>query len=197
MKKKLLSIIVLCMIFVYSADAKGVKIFDLKSQYFSETLPKKDKKHYKEARYDTGDVIVTTDTRFNKGSYMFGIFTVDIKEPLKNWNLNIKKKNGTSREFSTIRITSDSGNSYFITYHSAGEDNIQINNKDFKVNNISNEKLTATISKEAEKVKFYINGKTFLKIDSKNFGNLVKVEVELNDNYYNDELFALDIYKVN
>ena len=46
------------------------------------------------------------------------------------------------------------------------------------------------------KLIFRINGKIFLKSEDKNYGKLKKVEVELNDNKYDDELLALDISRV-
>lgn len=194
MNKIFVVVVIFSFLLASNAYAQVTKIFDLKDQYFSETFVKQGKKHYDEAKYDVGNVIVTTDTRFNGRSYMSGIFTVDVKKPLENWNVNIKKKNGASSrsDITAIRLTSDSGNSYFISYKYQA---IQINDKNFTVKGIARQKLTSTISKTGGKVKFSINGKGFLKIDAKDFGNLAKVEVELNDNYYHDELLALEIYK--
>ena len=127
MKKLLLGLLLigLCM---SMAEAKGTKIFDLKEQYFSGTMIKKGEKGYgQENKYELKKVIVTTDTIFNAGSYMYGLFTVDIKEPLENWNVNIKKKNGTlayykmDRETTSIRLTSDNGVSYFISFEGYSE----------------------------------------------------------------------------
>ncbi len=181
------------------ASAKGKMIFDLKKQYFSETLIKKGEEGYNnEAKYDLGDVIVTTDTIFHAPSYKYGIFTVDIKEPLTNWNVNVKKKSGTRYEgdLSAIRLTSDNGDSHFITFMGGKKDSIQINNKNFIVSPLNEKIINVTISTNSGKTKFRINGQEFLKLDNKKYGKLLKVEVEVNDNHYDDELIALDISKV-
>lgn len=194
------------------ASAKGKMIFDLKKQYYSGTLIKKGEEGYNdENKYDVGDVIVTTDTVFYPPAYIYGIFTVDIKEPLQNWNVNIKKKNGTRQGMTTIRLTSDKGESYFITYNSYNGNKVKIGNSTeyagtIQVNDkifpkilrskIMNQKISAIISNKNGVAKFKINGKTFLKTDDKKFGKLSKVEVELNDNEYDDELLALDISRV-
>ena len=193
--------LVILVMLVSMVEAKGVKIFDLKEQYFSETLPKEGKKDFDEFKYDLKNVIVTTDARNIDGAYLLGLFTVDIKKPLKNWNVNIKKRNGayTAQAMSAIRLTSDSGESYYITFGGASynsEEYIQINDKEFKIGNISGKKFSISVSNKNSKTLFAINGKKFLKTDSKNFGNLAKIEIELNDNYYKDALYALDIYKV-
>jgi len=200
---RLFTAILLCCFFLTSvASAKGKMIFDLKRQYFSGTLIKKGQQGYNdENKYDVGDVIVTTDTIFKPPAYMYGIFTVDIKGPLKNWNVNIKKKNGAYGETTSIRLTSDTGESYFITYDGGWNEKgtIQINDKNFpNIPNsvIDNEKITASISLKKSTVIFKINGKIFLKSNKGDFGNLLKVEVELNDNHYNDELLALDISRL-
>jgi len=184
------------------ASAKGKMIFDLKKQYFSGTQIKKGDEGYgTEAKYDLEDVIVTTDTQYSGYSYKYGIFTIDIKKPLANWNVNIKKKNGALGETTSIRLTSDKGESYFITYDGGWNEKgtIQINDTNFP--NIPNsvidgEKVTASISVKNGTVLFKINGKIFLKSKSKDFGGLSKIEIELNDNHYDDELFSLDISKV-
>lgn len=200
--KKLIKVLLVVGLLVSTVTAKGVKIFDLKEQYFSGTMIKKGQEGFgQENRYKLEKVIVTTDTKFNEGSYMHGLFTVDVKEPLANWNVNIKKKNGTdsSGEMTTIRVTSDSGVSYFISFNAESQDNkdyIQINNKNIITKKIQKQKLTVSVSKKNNMVLFSINGKAFLKKDAKTFGNLVKVEIELNDNRYWDELFALDIYEI-
>ena len=194
--KKLLILIVIIGAFVSFAEAKSQKIFDLKDQYFSGTLLKKSQDGYgQEQRYDAGKVYVTTDTKFNGKTYKFGLFTVDIKEPLENWNVIIKKYSGASYsdEITTIRLTSNLGNSYVITYNGSGS--IQINDKNFKVS-LNDKKSTVTVSTKKGKTIFLINGQKFLKIDSKNFGKLAKVEIELNVNYMDDKLYALEIYKV-
>jgi hypothetical protein len=184
------------------ANANGIKIFDLKEQYFSGTMLKKGQEGYgQEQRYDLPKVIVTTDTKYNGHSYMYGLFTVDIKEPLENWNVNIKKKNGTGyTQFTGIRLTSDNGSSHFISFNGVspleGGDTTSIDDKTFKTKRIEGEKLTVSVVAKNKIVYFKINGKTFLKTDLKDFGKLAKVEVELNDNEYDDELYALDIYKV-
>lgn len=206
---RLFSAILVCSFFLTSvASAKGKMIFDLKKQYFSGTLIKKGEEGYNdENKYDVGDVIVTTDTIFKPPAYKYGIFTVDIKEPLQNWNVNIKKKNGAYKETTTIRLTSNIGHSFFITYQankdgyspSRGHGVIQINDETFKgifTKDIYKEKLTSTISLTKGKLVFRINGKIFLKTEDKNFGKLAKVEVEVNDNHDDDELLALDISKV-
>ena len=185
-----------------TAYAKIGKVFDLKEQYFSGTMIKKGKEGYgQENKYELEKVIVTTDTIFNVGRYMYGLFTVDIKEPLVNWNVNIKKKNGTDsiNSTTTIRLTSHIGNSYFISFNAASSDSndyIQINDKNFKIGRMQRNIYTTSISVINGKTIFSINGKRFLKIDANNFGNLEKIEVEVNDNTYDDELLALDIYKV-
>ena len=204
---RLFTAILLCSFFLTSvASAKGKMIFDLKRQYFSGTLIKKGEEGYNdENKYDIGDVIVTTDTIFDPPAYKYGIFTVDIKKPLQNWNVNIKKRNGTHHGITTIRLTSNKGESYFITYNSCnGHRNkrsdltgtIQVNDKIFSkilATALTKQKLTANISNKEGVVKFTINGQTFLKTNDKNFGKLEKVEVELNDNEYDDELISLDI----
>lgn len=209
---RLITAILVCSFFLTNvASAKGKMIFDLKKQYYSGTLIKKGEEGYNdENKYDVGDVIVTTDTIFQPPAYKYGIFTVDIKEPLQSWNINIKKKNGAFKETTAIRLTSHIGNSFFISFQ-ANDDQfissnkykyhgvIQINNETFKgipVKDLNNEKLTSTISLKKGKLVVRINGKIFLKADEKEFGKLEKVEVELNDNRYDDELLALDISKV-
>jgi hypothetical protein len=195
--KKLLVVVFLLGALISFADAKGQKVFDLKNQYFSGTLIKKGQEGYgKEQKYDVGKVYVTTDTIFTGKSYKYGLFTVNLKEPLENWNVNIKKFNGNSYkndEMTTIRLTSAIGNNYMITF--GNHNSLQINDKNFKVE-IYHQKLTITVKKQNSKTIFYINGQKFLKIDAKDFGKLAKVEVELNDNHYDDELHALEIYKV-
>lgn len=119
MKKQLFSLIALCIIFAYNAEAKGVKIFDLHDQYFSGTMIKKGEEGYgKGAQYDLNHTIVFTDTKLINGSYMKGLFTVEVKEPIEDWNVHVNKKSGTGRkgESTTIRITSDKGMSYFFSY---------------------------------------------------------------------------------
>ena len=212
MKSFGLKFLVVLVILISAVGAKGVKIFDLKEQYFSETLPKEGKKDFDEFKYDLKNVIVTTDARNVDGSYLLGVFTVDIKEPLKNWNVNIKKSNGiyNAKAMSAIRLTSDSGESYYITFvkgtnqSPAGTtfsnkklwDYIQINDKKFNICCITGDKFSITVSTKNGKTLFIINGKRFLKADSKNFGNLAKIEIELNKDKYADALYALDIYKV-
>ncbi len=201
MKSFGLKLLIVLMVLVSFVEAKGVKIFDLKAQYFSETLPKEGKKDFHEFKYDLKNVIVTTDARNIDGAYLYGLFTVDIKEPIKNWNVNIKERVSAygNDEMSTIRITSANGTSYYITFAGAsynGDEYIQINDKKFKICCIHGKKFSISISSKNNKTLFTINGKKFLKTDSKYFGNLAKIEIELNDNQYNDALYALDIYKV-
>lgn len=181
------------------ANAKGKMIFDLKRQYFSGTLIKKGEANYnKEAQYDLDNVFVTTDTVFFDPAYKWGLFTVDIKEPLKNWNVNIKKKNGNgiNGELSAIRLTSDIGSSHFITFMagSHGDDSIQINNKNFNIKHMDKKTFNVSISSKENKSTFSINGKHFLKIEATEFGLLSKVEIEVSgSNEYQDELYSFDI----
>ena len=200
MKSFGLKFLVVFVMLVSAVGAKGVKIFDLKEQYFSETLPKEGKKNFDEFKYDLKNVIVTTDARNIEGSYLYGVFTVDIKEPLKNWNVNLKERVSAAgtNEMTAIRLTSDSGESYYITFagKNYGAGYIQINDKKFNINDIRNKKYSISVSTKNGKTLFIINGKRFLKADSKNFGNLAKIEIELNDNNDDDALYALDIYKV-
>jgi len=194
--KKLIKVLLIVGLLVSAVNAKGIKIFDLKDQYFSGTMLKKGQEGFgQEQKYDLPKVIVTTDTRFNGYSYMFGLFTVDLKESIKNWNINIKKKNGVyySNNSTLIRFTSENGESDFIVFH---QSKIDINNKTFNTDRVNDDKLSIIVKKRNNNIIFKINGKAFLKKDAKDFGNLSKVEVELNDNYYDDELYALDIYEV-
>jgi len=178
----------------------GSKIFDLKEQYFSETLVKTKGQHSEDC-YDVGKVKVTTNTGYSNGRYFKGLFVVDIKKPLKNWVVNLSKKNGAYRSgnSSSLRIVSDSGNSYYITLTAL--DNYQngeiiIDDKSQKINGIKNKILDYSIKKNKNKTIISIAGVTKVKLDNKEFGNLEKVEIQLNvyyDSY--DELLSLDIYK--
>ena len=205
MKKGLLFAIVLLL--TSPLWASSIKIFDLHDQYFSGTMIKKGEEGYgKEAQYDLKYVRVVTDTIYNGSSYRSGLFTVELKEPIVDWTVHIKTKNGTLNggERTTIRITSNNGESYFISYEALDGGTIRgnpfeitINNKTFKVFNMQNKRLTATIKKRGDIVTFYINGKPFLKQNRIGFTKLSKVEVEVNNHYhYYDELLSLDIYKV-
>lgn len=200
-------LLISCLLLTTVVHAKGKMIFDLKKQYFSGTLIKKGEVGYNdENKYDVGDVIVTTDTIFRPPAYMYGIFTVDIKEPLQNWNVNIKKKNGAYEETTTIRLTSDNGNSFFISYQSNNDDYpnigkgvIQINDKTFKgigEKDIKDQNLTSNITLNKGKLIIRLNGKIFLKADKQSFGNLQKIEVELNNNHFGDALLAMDISRI-
>ena len=134
MKKSLLFAIVLLTSPLW---AGGIKIFDLHDQYFSGTMIKKGEEGYgKEAQYDLKYVRVITDTIYNGRSYRSGLFTVELKEPVEDWTIHIKIKNGTyySGERSTIRITSNNGESYFISYEALGGGTIGKNPYEILIN---------------------------------------------------------------
>ena len=178
----------------------GSKIFDLKNQYFSETLIET-KGQNSEHCYDVGEVNVTTNTGYKNGRYFKGLFIVDIKQPLKNWTVNISKKNGAYRQgsSSSLRVVSDSGKSYFITINVVdnylnGE--VLINDNKSQKINVKNKTFNYSIEKDQTKTIISIAGVTKVKLDSKEFGNLSKIEIQLNvyQNSY-DELLSLDIYK--
>ncbi len=182
--------------FVSYSIAQGQIIFDLKDQYFAGTLISPHKHGYNmEYRYDTGETLVTTDTVFNSHYYENGFFTLKIKKPINNWNINIKKYFGTQnrKQFSNIRLTSVSGENYFITFnddYKSVDRNLAVDGTKI-YGDVASKTIQLTIQKRGDRITYKIYGKVLLEKQIVGFGQLRKIEIELVNNH--DKLITFDV----
>ena len=121
------------LILVTSLYAEPKTLFALNNQYFSETMPKEKSEKPKDgqmtgARYDVGDVIVSTNlSRWKTGvlgtleKYKEGYLVVDIKEPVEQWTTSINVSyafyhtcKNASASYS-IRLGAENGESIYLT----------------------------------------------------------------------------------
>lgn len=183
----------------------GEKIFDLRDQYFSETMKNSD--NTKIGKYDLPKVSVSTNAwyqtdnqtyipRDNTGAFML----LNIKQPIADWKyLETKIYDSSSRrQYANIKFTSDNGNSFFIN---VGATNISVNGKSFEMVLPDNNAVYAiSVEKSANIMTTIINGKELLKANIQDFGNLSKVETTMTKWDYNsiregkDELRSSELY---
>ena len=181
------------MLTTLSVEAKT--IFALNNQYFSETMPKEKSKKSKDgnmigARYDVGDVIVSTNlSRWNSGvlgtlpERSDGYFSIDLKQPIQNWvvsaNVSYYFFNGCHQATSySIRLGADNGESIYITTNSC---DVVINDNKFTLSKhtLRDVPLNYFIKTKGDTIIVKLNGQTLVTLPKGEFDTLATIELTM------------------
>jgi len=179
--------------------AESKILFALNNQYFSETLPKEKSEKPKDgsmisARYDVGDVIVSTNLAMLASGTLGaplrhnnGYLVVDVKEPVKQWNVSMSvsyafygncKGGGETKAYS-IRLGANNGESVYITTNNC---DVVVNNtqiilsKDEGLNGVHMDYFAKT---EGDNIVVMLNGQQLVKFPKGDFDKLKTVELGL------------------
>jgi len=198
-----LKIITLLAIFsVSSLMGEGKILFALNNQYLSETMPKKKSENPIDgemigARYDIGDVIISTNlSRWKSGVLGVlrnrddGYFIADIKNPTKKWTASIDVIYGfgyyCSEDSSyTIKLGANNGESIYISTNSCS---VVVQDKEFKIRknkSLKDVSLNYFIKTSGNNIIVMLNGQTLMKMPKGEFDSLKTIEMSLGIDKYN------------
>ncbi len=180
----------------------GEKIFDLRDQYFSETMQNSD--NAKIGIYDLPKVTVNTNSYYDTTDKVYiprkyldtAFMLLNIKQPLTDWIYQETKiyDRGYRDQATPIKFSSKSGNSFFIN---VGANQVSINGKSFDIKMPDDATVYAiNVEKTGDLLTTSINGKELLKANIQEFGNLAKIETTMLNWASNqeDHLRSLELY---
>ena len=193
MLKRLLFISLLT---VTSLVAESKVLFALNNQYFSETMPKGKSEKPKAgpmvgARYDVGDVIVSTNlSRWSTGvlgtlkKRNDGYFIVDIIEPVKEWTVSADVSYrflSECRESTSysIRLGANNGESLYITTNPC---DVVVQDKQFNIRknrSLDGVSLNYFVKNSGENIIVMLNGQKLIKFPKGEFDRLKTVEMAI------------------
>ncbi len=204
-KEVIMKFLVKCLLvssMAMTVASAGEKIFDLRDQYFSETMKNND--NAKIGIYDlpkvtvnTNTVYYTTDKVYAPRKYTDTAFMLlNIKQPLTDWIYQETKiYDRDYRDQATpIKFSSNSGNSFFIN---VGANQISINGKSFDIKMPDDATVySINVEKTGDILTTSINGKELLKANIQTFGNLSKIETTMLNwgSGQDDQLRSLELY---
>lgn len=199
------------LILASSAYAESKIVFALNNQYFSETMPKEKSEEPKHgqmlgARYDVGDVIVSTNlSRWTTGvlgalqKRNDGYFVADIKQPLKAWTISANvtyRFYGNCKEESTsysIRIGANNGESIYITTNTC---DVVVGDKQFKLRkdkSLDNTSLHYFVKTEGDTILVRLNGQTLITLPKGEFDTLKTVEISIGSSLYGNPAYIKNL----
>jgi len=189
------------LILVTSLSAESKILFALNNQYFSETMPKEKSESPRDgqmigARYDVGDVIVSTNlSRWSTGvlgslrNHNDGYLIVDIKQPVSTWTVSANVsytfhgKCAYGRASYSIRIGANNGESIYLTTNPC---DVVVGDKQFtirKENDLTNVALNYFVKTKGETILVRLNGQTLVTLPRGDFDTLKTVEMSIGHGY--------------
>jgi len=189
-------------ILITSLCAESKILFALNNQYFSETMQKEKTEKPKAgymigARYDVGDVIVSTNlARWSTGvlgtlnKRKDGYLIVDVKEPINQWTVSINVSYAFFGECTeaaasySIRLGANNGESIYITTNPC---DVVVQDKQFKLkkkNTLDNSALNYFIKTNQSDIIVMLNGQTLIKLPKGDFDKFKTVEMGVGTNKY-------------
>jgi len=182
-------------ILITSLCAESKILFALNNQYFSETMQKEKTEKPKAgqmigARYDVGDVIVSTNlARWSTGvlgtlrNRKDGYFIADVKEPVKQWTVSINVSYAfygvcTQAVASySLRLGANNGESIYITTNPC---DVVAQGKQFKLtktDTLEDTALNYFVKTDQGNIIVMLNGQTLIKVPKGDFDKLKTVEM--------------------
>jgi len=180
-----------------SIYAEAKVIFAMNNQYFSESFSEdKDGKKTPTmigARYDIGEVIVSSNlARYSTGvlgvlgSRSDGYFIVDSKKAIEKWTVSANVLYGFGQDCSeiishTIRLGADNGESLYITTNPC---DVVINNTEIKLRKNKKDSLYKValnyfIKTEDKNIKVMLNGHLLVTLPKGEFNQLKTIELNV------------------
>ena len=151
--------------------------FDLHAQHFSKSI----EGLHEGARYELPEAFVTTNLKYEDGSYVTkdesGILNVEVKTPISNWSVSVDTSYVLGDHISktrTIKVTSENGESVLISFKYKA---VTFNGS-IVYTPTERERMTVSITQNADDIGLVINGIIAGTVTRSTFGKLKYVDVQ-------------------